>query len=389
VRGVHYADFLFILYFITFGLRNLKRVTNFQHPLNFAFGLIALSALGIISTIVNFEIISDYFEALRLTLLAIFFLFVTFWSSILGAKYILRIYMIGLLVSAIVNLYFTFNNPVRLLGGLPMLLGQNGPGGSVGFLMFLAAWQSLLTSKFKDKVFIVFYILVNAFLLIISYSKLGAIMGALGIMSFVVIQFAKTTVQIRRNTIFGLIVVVFAFSTWLQTTYYGDSFKQSVLIIYDHKIGNDGSGLYDSGDKERFYYYLAVGEILLANPLFGVGYNGFFSAIQSTSAHASGEMSEEDIELNANPHNAFLYYISANGILGWIIVVFLFGLFLMTFYKLFKPHGLLGLILFCCIFCAALIHCNTLIGFFNTTIMYIPLGVAYSLNVKRKHESLR
>ena len=386
VHGVHTADFLFIVYFFIFGFRQLKNITKFQKPLWFAYGLIALSLVGILSTFVNFEIFSDYFEAIKLIMLAYFFLFIYFWSNTLGAVFILRVFMIGLSISSIVNLYFTFSNPVRLLGAIPMLLGQNGPGGSAGFLMFLAAWLSVLSSNKIDKLLIIFFILINGFLLMISYSKLGVLMGVLGILSFIFIQFRGSIVKMVRKRLIPLVVFMSVFVFWLLASSSGEVIRDGAATIFDHKIGNDGSNAFDSGDKERLYYFFAVGEIFAINPLFGVGYNGFLTAIKSTDAHESGEMSEEESEVNSNPHNAFLYYISANGVLGLFIVTFLYSLFLVTFFQVFKPYGLSGLLTFFCIGCASLIHTNALIGFFNTTIMYLPLGVAYSLNNKRHNE---
>jgi O-antigen ligase len=383
VHGIHTADFLFIVYFLIFGFRQLKKITKFQQPLWFAYGLTALSFIGIVSTIVNFEIFSDYFESIKLIMLAYFLLFIFFWSNALGPLFILRVFMIGLSVSSLVNLYFTFSNPVRLLGGLPMLLGQNGPGGSAGFLMFLSAWLSVLSSKKIDKLLIILFILINVFLLMISYSKLGAMMGALGILGFIFIQFRGSILKMVKERLIPLFVIISLFLFWLLASSTGEEIRNAATTIYVHKLGEGGSNAFDSGDKERLYYYFAVWEIFTSNPLFGVGYNGFLAAIESTDAHSSGEMSEEDSEVNANPHNAFLYYISANGILGWVVVIFLFGQFLITFFQVFKSYGLAGLFTFCFIGVAAIIHTNSLIGFFNTTMMYVPLGVAYALNYQR------
>ncbi|AWL10328.1 hypothetical protein HME7025_02488 [Aquirufa nivalisilvae] len=383
IHGVFLADFLFILYLFFIGFRYINDTLKFKKALQFALAIIGLSIAGILSSFVNFEIISDYFEAIKLSLFALFFLFVVFWTSNFGPVIVLRVFMLGLTVSGIVNLYFTFSNPIRLLGGLPMLLGQNGPGGSAGFLMFLAAWFSVLATKKMDKLLVILYILINSFLLMISYSKLGMLMGLLGILSVLFLQFRSSRPQLIIKRIAYLFVFLFSFFTWLFISSTGEIITEGASAFYEQKIGDDSSGAIDSGDMERLYYYFAVGEVFVDNPMFGVGYNGFFKAISKTNAYSTGEMSEEDSSLNANPHNAFLYYISANGIIGWILTVCLYFLFLRAFYCVLKPYGLQGFMVFCCIGGASLIHTNTLIGFFNTTIMYLPVGVAYALNNQR------
>jgi O-antigen ligase len=293
--------------------------------------------------------------------------------------------MFGIVISSVVNLYFTFSNPVRLLGGLPMILGQNGPGGSAGFLMFLPAFFLGFTNKKIDKLFIFFYVLILSILLLLSYSKLGMIMGVFGMSSFMIIQFrsAKPSIRIKRISYFSILVITIFVLVF--TTNAGKSFSDGVSVFIEHKIGDDGAGAFDSGDEERLNYYFAVGEVFLSNPVFGVGYNGFFEAIIKTNTHASGLMSEEESSVNSNPHNAFLYYISANGFIGWIIVCFLFFTFLNIFYIFFKPYGLSGILVFLSLSAASLIHTNTLISFFNTTIMYLPAGIALAANYNSKN----
>ncbi len=384
INGVFFADFIFIFYYLFFGFRIINYTRRFGKAIKFALGIISLAFAGILSTAFNLEIFSDYLESLKLVLLALFFLCVFFWSTILGPLTVLRLFMFGVVISSIVNLYFTFSNPIRLLGGLPMLLGQNGPGGSAGFLMFLPSFFLGLTNKKIDKLFIFFYVVILSILLLLSYSKLGVLMGMFGMLSLFFFQFRSARpgfILKRMSYIFVLLITIFVL---IFNTDAGKSLSDGVSVFIEHKIGDDGAGAFDSGDEERLNYYFAVSEVLLYNPLFGVGYNGFFEAIIKTKTYSSGLMSEEESSVNANPHNAFLYYISANGFIGWIIVVFLYFTFLNFFFNFFKPYGLAGVLMFLSLAAASVLHTNTLIGFFNTTIMYIPAGVALAENYKRK-----
>ncbi len=394
IYGIYFSDFLFIFYFLIFGLRFYKHIFRGKIALIFFYLIIGLSLAGVISTLINFEIFSDYLEATRLFTLALFFLCVVWWTELFDEINVLRIFLIGLIVSGLVNLYFTFSFSLRLLGGLPQLLGQNGPGGSAGFLVFVGAWFFIISKKMTDKLLSIIFLIIFVFILIISYSKLGMLMGACGVVAFVAALNVTPSLKVLRNRIVIVIFVIFSFSIWLTNSEKGQILIEGGSTFYYYKLGTDGAGIVEKegGDEERLYYYFGVGEVFINNPIFGVGYNGFGPAVSNTKAHSTGRMSDEDSFVNANPHNAFLYYISANGILGWVLIGIIYVTFLLIFYKLFMPYGVSGVIIFFSIMFASIIHTNTLIGFFNTTIMYFPTAVAVStlqrrINFKRLNKT--
>ena len=390
IHGVFLSDFLFLIYFLVFGIRFHKQIFKGKIVMIFFYLIVGLYMAGVFSTLVNFEIFSDYLEATRLATLGLFFVCAVWWTELFGEIIVLRIFIIGLIVSGGINLYFTFFFSLRLLGGLPQLLGQNGPGGSAGFLVFVGAWFFIISKKMTDKLLSILFLVLFVFILIISFSKLGMLMGACGVVAFVAALFVAPSFKVLRNQMLILTLVFLSFIIWLTKTEKGQILIDGASTFYYYKLGTDGAGIVEKegGDEERLYYFFGVGEVFINNPIFGVGYNGFGPAVSKTKAHSSGKMSDEDSFVNANPHNAFLYYISANGIIGWILIVMMYLTFLFIFYKTFIPFGVSGIIIFFSIMLASVIHTNTLISFFNTTIMYFPTAIAVStiqqrINFKR------
>jgi O-antigen ligase len=212
------------------------------------------------------------------------------------------------------------------------------------------------------------------------------LMGFCGVVAFVAALFIAPSFKVFRNRVLIVLVAVFSFIIWLTQSEKGQILMEGASTFYYYKLGTDGGGVVEKegGDQERLYYYFSVGEVFLKNPFFGVSYNGFGPAVSNTKAHESGKMSDEDSFVNANPHNAFLYYISANGILGWVMAAMIYLLFLFIFYRFFIPFGISGFVISFSIMLASLIHTNTLIGFFNTTVMYLPTAVALS-TLERKN----
>jgi O-antigen ligase len=260
-----------------------------------------------------------------------------------------------------------------------MLLGQNGPGGSAGFLMFFAVIYSGVSNSKWDKLFVLLFVLISSFILIISYSKLGIIMGLLGVLSYLLFQFRFRGVLINAKKLGYVFFFFLSLFIWSKSTKSGSLLLEGASTFLSYKFGEDGSEYIDSGDKERLYYYFAVGEVFIQNPIFGVGYNGFYNAILETNTHRSGEMSEEEGSKNANPHNAFLYYISANGLIGWIITIVVFMISLSIYFKYFVFYRGVGVLIVFFISGIFIIHTNTLISFFNTPIMYIPTAIVCAL----------
>lgn len=382
IHGVFLSEVLIIAYVVgALIFRSDIKLKLYKKAKNSFVLICALCFIGVLSSLINMQTYLDIFEALRILLLAIFFWVCLIWGKNLGSKFIIRAFLIGATVSTIVNLVFTFSFSWRMVGILPLLLGQNGPGSSIGFMIGLSSILFLMKENRFDSFIAIFFLIIGLFALLISFSKIGILMGFLGLFSWAaVLMYRVSSIKAISYPLMALISV-FATFVWLNSSSLGNDITKSAHDIYNLKLGNEGEGIIskeDEGDIQRIAYYLGVGEILLNNPLFGVSYSGFRGAIMKTNAFSLGTIAEDTTDAGSNPHNSFLYYASANGLPGLIIVSYIFLIFYFTLKKALKPFGRLGFFVCFCIVSSAFILGNTTPGLFNTHILYIPLAFAFS-----------
>lgn len=383
VHGLFLKEFLLILYLVYFLIATkLEKISLIRKAKEYSILISTLSFVGVVSALVNMQDVLDIMEALRLLLLAAFFVLCVYWAKSFGQTFLLRSFLIGAIASTTINLYFTFSFSWRTIGVLPMLLGQNGPGSALGFMMGLGAWLFLLKEKRIDSLVAIIFSSIALFAIMISFSKLGMLMCFCGIIAWGAVIIKNISIRnFKKVTLFALAIIIGSF-IWTKSSSTGNDVLKSAQKIYYLKLGAKEEGIVtmaDTGDRQRLYYFYAVGEIFLYNPIFGVSYSGFRDAVSATSAFSTGYIDEDETDKGSNPHNSFLYYISANGFPGLIIVSLLFAIFLLTMKKAFHPYGKSGIIIWICIGTAAFIFGNTTIGLFNTHIMYLPAAVAFSI----------
>jgi len=387
VHGIFLRDFIFSIYLlIQFFKKSISTILKDKVALKYFFFITLLCFVGVVSTIVNQQTLFDIFESLRIGFLAIFFLACFYWSNKFGANVVLRTFLFGALVSMSINLYFSFQISWSKIGILPLLLGQNGPGGATGFMIGLSAYLFLIRKVYLDIIIASLFSIIGCFTVLISYSKLGMIMSAFGLIAWLTVILNYFWMKKTFKVFLISLSVLIMLSSWMIHTDIGKDFYESAEKFYYYKLGDDKLIDYNDGDEERIYYFKSVLEILVSNPFFGVSYYGFQNAINKTMAHKSTGLLADELNPNsANPHNAFLYYISANGIPGLIIVNILFFGFIRILYESLKIYKKTGIIVWFCLFAAIMIHGNTLPTLFNTDIMYFPAAISFSLyrNIKR------
>lgn len=214
----------------------------------------------------------------------------------------------------------------------------------------------------------------------ISYSKLSMLMGLCGLIAWCAVaisQFGSRRSFHIGSLLAGLAIAVFI---GLSQTAAGDE----ILNSLDKFIGRKVFGVVtvDASIQARYGYFPAVMEILANHPICGVGYSGFYDAVTATSLYNTTEMGEEDPEAAAlgqsNPHNAFLYYTSANGAPGLVLTIMLFVWFLSALRRSLLPYSAVGVSVWVCLSTAYFINGMTLPTLFNTEVMYLPAAVAFS-----------
>ncbi|NTW83801.1 MAG: hypothetical protein HGB36_10620 [Chlorobiaceae bacterium] len=380
LHGVYIHEALLMIYLLhSFLNGSLYRMAVPRGALRYGLLIALLGVLGVISVFFNQYSaaypIFDVFKALRLVLLSMFFLSMVHLARILGANVVLRIFLIGATIGGLINLYFTFRLQTKMIGILPMLFGQNGPGGALGVCIGLGALLMLIRRTRADEFVALSVLIIGCICELISFSKLGQLMALAGL-----IGWAGLFLSMRRQTQKHLIGFLFAGAS-LAALFYMQQPDLVTQIIESSTFlisKLTGEKVVDPEmDTHRLAYYYAVFDIMAGRPWVGVSYSGFADAINTLTV----TIPDLEHEMNpsfANPHNAFLYYMAANGLPALPVIAALFGIFVFILWKFLTPFGISGVIIWACISVSYLLHGNSLPTLFNTEVMYIPAAIAFS-----------
>jgi len=341
-----------------------------------AFLIFGLALLGVLSNAINFQLL-QLMGACRLFLLAIYFLLSIHWAKKYGPTFVLRTLLFGIASSGAINIYYAFKISPMELGGLPFLLGQNGPGGPLGISVVLSAWLMLVRKTLFDTTIALATGAIGVFGSSISYSKLSMLMAGFGLIAWVFVL-CLTIVGRRSRRLTAMILAILlaiAFANQDLITRY----LQGVDTFINYKFVS----MDDRSIETRSQYFIITAEILLRHPLLGVGYGGFYDAATATEGYKSNRSTEEDAEAGqrgeSNPHSSFLYYASANGLPGLLLTMLLFIMVLRAYWRTLSRNGMSGRVLWVCLAVSYFIFGMTLPTLFNTAILYVPAAVGISL----------
>ena len=356
------------------GLRFIRQ----QEAFSIAFLIVFLGFWGILSNSINIQPLLKMGESCRFFLLSAYFMCAMVWAKRFEPTFVLRTLLLGIASSGAINIYYAFRISTMELGGLPFLLGQNGPGGPLGILVVLSAWLMLERKTSLDAAIALASCVIGVFGASISYSKLSMLMVGFGLIAWGFVL-CLTLVEHRSRRLAAImlaILFVIAFANQERITQY----IQGVGTFIDYKFA--GTIEENSSVITRSQYFIMTAEIMLRHPLLGVGYGGFYDAVIATEGYKSDRSLTEDPEAaqsNAsNPHSSFLYYASANGLVGLLLTIFLFMMALRAFWRTLSHRGISGRVLWICLAAAYFIFGMTLPTLFNTSILYVPAAVAIS-----------
>ena len=379
VHGVFIHELLFIIYLGFLVVVQGGRLPIRQHSAReIAFLIVGLGLLGVLSNAINFQLL-QVMGACRLFLLAVYFLLSIHWSKKYGPTFVLWTFLFGIASSGAINIYYAFKISPMELGGLPFLLGQNGPGGPLGISVVLSAWLMQARKTLFDAVIALASCAIGVFGSSISYSKLSMLMAGFGLIAWGVVLFLTFIERRSRRLSPVMLFILFAiaFANQDRITQY----LQGLGTFIDYKFS--GPMEKDRSFEARSQYFIITTEIMLSHPLLGVGYGGFYDAATATEGYKSDRSAEEDAEAGqrgeSNPHNSFLYYASANGLPGLFLTMLLFIMVLGAFWRTLSRNGMSGRVLWVCLAVSYFIFGMTLPTLFNTSILYVPAAVAISL----------
>lgn len=325
VGNVLLHEFLFLVWIAVYGSRFvLQSLLNGGVPTRqAALWLIALAIwCGVISLGTPLPL-QDVGRSLRLLLNAVLLLAVVRWTAQMD-NFPLLMLILGFFIGTIINLVVSFQNPF-IVNEVMRLSGQNTPGVAMGIAIHLSAWLFFRTSHRTVQAFAVIAALVFAFGCGISYSRIGWFTGALGLIAWAYMLVSarprerNERLRLKKTRRVWVPLLALGLAALLASPPAQENLEWIQTLIAQ-KLGPDSGS--EESNVNRAYYFVAVTEILIKQP-WGVGYSGFFDAITATDIYRSGQMVTEE-DLDANPHSAFLYYSSAGGIPGGIIIIAVF-----------------------------------------------------------------
>jgi O-antigen ligase len=348
-------------------------------------GLVAvLALLGVISAGASPYRIYDVGQAGRLLVFSALVLLVSTWSKQFGSSFILRLFLLGIVVAGLANLYMSFTAPYLTIVSLPALRARNGAGGVIAMGIAIGALLFVLRRTWLDVVVAIAGAAVGVTAAGLSFSKTSMLIALLGIIGWALIVVG---LLVRRRTRAVTVASLLAFgigsSIVLESS---DAGKLLGDVSEGVRLKFSGFNLADKyTGRDRLLYFYGVGEIVLEHPLTGVSYSGFFDAITKTDLYRSGDMAEEDVSVAdaavANPHNSFLYYAAANGIPGILVVVGLFSGFGIFLIRNAAGVGVPETLVALAVVGAYLLYGMTLPTLFNTGILYVPLSAVLTERV--------
>ena len=306
------------------------------------------------------------------------------WTIKMG-NFTLFVILMGIFTGTVINLIISFQNPFMLWGSM-RLHGQNTPGVWMGLAIHLTAWLFYKSTNRKVQVLLVVMVLVFSFGVGLSFSRIGWIVATAGYVAWIyIVFFARASGVFQRNhlrrmrrllvSIFLIISVIGISSPNVQNQ------LGMVGTLIEQKLWFSGDS-----NTERSSYYIGTAEILAKHP-FGVGYLGFYDAMVATDIYKSGKAAHEVSPTEANPHSTFLWYSVTGGVIGGVLVIVLFLLFLRVMkIGLFRVFGKTGSVFFYLIAGSMFIIGSTVPYLFNSTIFILPTAIAAGWGLSKRFE---
>jgi len=324
VYGISIEQFILILIFPTIFITNQFKnyLTNrYTNAISIIFW--ALGFIGLLSSCFNFVNILEFGESIRLILFGFFLIWLERSAIRFGTEFCLRCIIFGLAIGGVVNIFFSFQTS-STVGIIPLLIGQAGPGPPLGLLVIISAWAYSITTKNLSKTIYVITCIIGIYGGISSWSKISLLLIAVGLIPWAILILSRP-----RKIKIVLIILILSIGLIFKNDSSISEIKDSVDQIISTKLSSKDHNLNDPDSKiwgERFVFHIAVLEIVASHPLLGVGYAGFGTAYKETAAskmqHAYNDESDQIQSSQSNPHSTWLYYASANGIPGLLLVFF-------------------------------------------------------------------
>ena len=378
IGNVQLHELIFVVWFALYGRRFVPRALfNGGIPTRQAAIWLIVLALwcGLMSLTTPLPLL-DVGRTFRLLLNVVLMFAIVRWTRQTG-EFPLGMLILGFLIGTVINFVLSFQYPLIVYETM-RLSGQNTPGVAMGIAIHLSAWLFFRASHHKLQAFAVFTALVFVFGCAMSYSRIGWFAGGLGLIAWVYVLVAarprerSERLRLKKARWVWFPLLVLGLVALLNLPLAQENL-QRIQTLVEQKFGSDSVA--KMSNVQRTSYLEGVSEILMKHPL-GVGYSGFFDAMTATEIYRSGRAATE-WDYTANPHSGFLYYASAGGIPGGVMVIAVFVMLLNAMrFGLASAMGRPGLVLFVLVALPFLVIGLTVPYIFNSVIVIAPAAIA-------------
>lgn len=348
--------------------------------------IVALAAWCSLSGLAGPAPVQDLLESCKLAMNALLLLVLAGCDRRVATR-CLRFMLAGMAAGTTVNLAATFASARPTVGSLPMLLGQNGPGTAMGLCVCLAAWLAVTGLTVRDGLIAMTAAAPTTTGAAISYSKIAMTAATAGLASLVVAAVFRASGGARPVLRSILAVVLLAAGAFALTTP-GEEVLASLGEFVRLKTASVTPAAISDADATNSSMWARLGylegtmEIMESHPL-GVGYSGFNAAIRQTKANLQGHSPEElegpGAASVSNPHATPLYYASAGGWIGLLLVLAAFAALLrcvLTGIGAFGNAGRCVAVASCITYAVIFLSVPTLL---RTRLLLGPAGLAVAL----------
>jgi O-antigen ligase len=242
------------------------------------------------------------------------FIFYIDWKQKLKYIFYISLMPIISLINGCILYFFKLWNPIQYIDTYRLQGGNIPPHLAMLGLVGMTAALTLYYKGKKNLKKLYLIIAFADFVIIMATVTRGAIIGAIIIISFFILDYIKESIKKHDYLTFETIIVLVIFTL--------------IVLIFASQIIlrsiNGGGGLNTSGRFEAWNYYLNAGK---ANRVFGIGL-GAIKTIEGVDVNNSFTAA----------HNEYLRFFVETGAVGFVLI---FSSFIAIFYKLMK-NNILG-----------------------------------------------
>lgn len=245
----------------------------------------------------------------------------------------------------------------------------------LGFSFLISGYLFKLTKNNKKKIFSNIFFCLSIFCIYLSGERSNFV-KALIITSIILLLIKDVHIYIKKKYIFLFIIIGVALSTLISK----DIYVRQNEFLKQIKLYNQGSIYERLGHIKHFAHYDTAWQIFKDYPIFGIG-NSKFRYICHDKKYLNTKIIYTHERCSNHPHQVHFEILSEQGIIGYLIIIFIIFNVLFNSFKVYRKTGditHLASILFVLTFFIPLLPSGSIFSTFNGSIFWINFSLTYA-----------